>query len=90
MHGGKIHACLTVVTGAGPEEENNDRARLALVASFAQWVEGARPRTLPNAIAPVIAFLRSRIWQMISVAHVDTTPSDATAIAMAPAISEVE
>lgn len=24
-------------------------------ASFAQWIEGARPRTLPNAIAPVIA-----------------------------------
>jgi 1,4-dihydroxy-2-naphthoate octaprenyltransferase len=28
---------------------------MALVASFAQWVQGARPRTLPNAIAPVIA-----------------------------------
>jgi 1,4-dihydroxy-2-naphthoate octaprenyltransferase len=25
------------------------------VATFAQWVEGARPRTLPNAVAPVIA-----------------------------------
>jgi 1,4-dihydroxy-2-naphthoate octaprenyltransferase len=25
------------------------------MASVAQWVEGARPRTLPNAIAPVIA-----------------------------------
>jgi 1,4-dihydroxy-2-naphthoate octaprenyltransferase len=25
------------------------------VASIAQWVEGARPRTLPNAIAPVLA-----------------------------------
>jgi 1,4-dihydroxy-2-naphthoate octaprenyltransferase len=25
------------------------------VASLAQWVEGARPRTLPNAIAPVLA-----------------------------------
>ncbi|HET6732172.1 hypothetical protein, partial [Mycobacterium sp.] len=23
------------------------------MATFAQWVEGARPRTLPNAIAPV-------------------------------------
>ena len=28
---------------------------MTLVASFAQWVEGARPRTLPNAVAPVIA-----------------------------------
>ena len=28
---------------------------MAFVASVAQWVEGARPRTLPNAIAPVIA-----------------------------------
>ncbi len=25
------------------------------MASFAQWIAGARPRTLPNAIAPVIA-----------------------------------
>jgi 1,4-dihydroxy-2-naphthoate octaprenyltransferase len=25
------------------------------MATVAQWVEGARPRTLPNAIAPVIA-----------------------------------
>lgn len=25
------------------------------MASFAQWLDGARPRTLPNAIAPVIA-----------------------------------
>ncbi len=24
------------------------------MASLAQWVEGARPRTLPNAIAPVL------------------------------------
>ena len=29
--------------------------RLTVVASIAQWVEGARPRTLPNALAPVIA-----------------------------------
>src|SRR6201997_584218 len=27
----------------------------ALVASFAQWISGARPRTLPNAVAPVVA-----------------------------------
>ncbi|MFZ0834624.1 MAG: 1,4-dihydroxy-2-naphthoate polyprenyltransferase, partial [Mycobacterium sp.] len=25
------------------------------MASLAQWIEGARPRTLPNAVAPVIA-----------------------------------
>src|SRR5262245_60930593 len=37
-------------------------ARLALVASFAQWVEGARPRTLPNAIAPVIAGTGGAAW----------------------------
>lgn len=24
------------------------------MASFAQWIEGARPRTLPNAVAPVV------------------------------------
>jgi 1,4-dihydroxy-2-naphthoate polyprenyltransferase len=32
------------------------------VASFAQWVEGARPRTLPNAIAPVIAGTGAVAW----------------------------
>jgi len=38
------------------------------MATFAQWVEGARPRTLPNAIAPVIAgtgaagWLHSAVW----------------------------
>lgn len=30
-------------------------ANIAIMATLAQWVEGARPRTLPNAIAPVIA-----------------------------------
>ena len=33
-----------------------------LVATFAQWVEGARPRTLPNAIAPVIAGTGAAAW----------------------------
>ncbi|HME47749.1 1,4-dihydroxy-2-naphthoate polyprenyltransferase [Mycobacterium sp.] len=38
------------------------------MATFAQWVEGARPRTLPNAVAPVIAgtgaaaWLHSMVW----------------------------
>ncbi len=32
------------------------------VASVAQWVEGARPRTLPNAIAPVIAGTGAAAW----------------------------
>jgi len=38
------------------------------MASVAQWIEGARPRTLPNAIAPVIAgtgaaaWLHSAVW----------------------------
>ncbi|HVQ52362.1 MAG TPA: 1,4-dihydroxy-2-naphthoate octaprenyltransferase, partial [Mycobacterium sp.] len=32
------------------------------MASFAQWVEGARPRTLPNAIAPVIAGTGGAAW----------------------------
>src|SRR5690348_15977968 len=35
---------------------------MSLVASFAQWVEGARPRTLPNAIAPVIAGTGGAAW----------------------------
>ena len=32
------------------------------MASFAQWVEGARPRTLPNAVAPVIAGTGAAGW----------------------------
>jgi 1,4-dihydroxy-2-naphthoate octaprenyltransferase len=38
------------------------------VASLSQWIAGARPRTLPNAIAPVIAgtggaaWLHSAVW----------------------------
>jgi 1,4-dihydroxy-2-naphthoate octaprenyltransferase len=32
------------------------------VASLAQWVEGARPRTLPNAVAPVIAGTGAAAW----------------------------
>jgi len=32
------------------------------VANFAQWVEGARPRTLPNAVAPVIAGTGAAAW----------------------------
>jgi 1,4-dihydroxy-2-naphthoate octaprenyltransferase len=32
------------------------------VATFAQWVEGARPRTLPNALAPVIAGTGAAAW----------------------------
>src|SRR3954465_7510879 len=32
------------------------------VASIAQGVEGARPRTLPNAVAPVIAGTGAAAW----------------------------
>ncbi|CAJ1493752.1 1,4-dihydroxy-2-naphthoate polyprenyltransferase [[Mycobacterium] kokjensenii] len=32
------------------------------MASFSQWIEGARPRTLPNAIAPVIAGTGAAAW----------------------------
>jgi 1,4-dihydroxy-2-naphthoate polyprenyltransferase len=34
----------------------------ALVATFAQWISGARPRTLPNAVAPVIAGTGAAAW----------------------------
>jgi 1,4-dihydroxy-2-naphthoate polyprenyltransferase len=51
-----------MVGRAGREEKINVRARLTLVASFAQWVEGARPRTLPNAFAPVIAGTGAAGW----------------------------
>jgi 1,4-dihydroxy-2-naphthoate octaprenyltransferase len=32
------------------------------VASIAEWVEGARPRTLPNAVAPVIGGTGAAAW----------------------------
>ena len=38
------------------------------MASFRQWISGARPRTLPNAVAPVVAgtgaaaWLHSAVW----------------------------
>jgi 1,4-dihydroxy-2-naphthoate octaprenyltransferase len=32
------------------------------MASLAQWVEGARPRTLPNAVAPVLAGTGAAAW----------------------------
>ncbi|MBB5161690.1 1,4-dihydroxy-2-naphthoate polyprenyltransferase [Mycobacterium sp. AZCC_0083] len=32
------------------------------MASIAEWVEGARPRTLPNAVAPVIAGTGAAAW----------------------------
>jgi len=37
------------------------------VASFTQWVSGARPRTLPNAVAPVIAGTGAAAWQHAAV-----------------------
>lgn len=37
-----------LIAGAGHRQD-------AFVASFAQWIAGARPRTLPNAVAPVVA-----------------------------------
>jgi 1,4-dihydroxy-2-naphthoate octaprenyltransferase len=35
---------------------------MAAVASIAQWIEGARPRTLPNAVSPVIAGTGAAAW----------------------------
>ncbi|MGD9618932.1 MAG: 1,4-dihydroxy-2-naphthoate polyprenyltransferase [Mycolicibacterium sp.] len=32
------------------------------MASFAQWIEGARPRTMPNAVAPVVAGTGAAAW----------------------------
>ena len=32
------------------------------MATFAQWISGARPRTLPNAVAPVIAGTGGAAW----------------------------
>ena len=32
------------------------------MASVTQWIEGARPRTLPNAVAPVIAGTGAAAW----------------------------
>ncbi len=35
---------------------------MTLMATVAQWVEGARPRTLPNAVSPVIAGTGAAAW----------------------------
>jgi len=46
------------------------------MATVAQWIEGARPRTLPNAVAPVIigtgaaAWLDSAVWWKAALALV--------------------
>ena len=32
------------------------------MASLGQWISGARPRTLPNAVAPVIAGTGAAAW----------------------------
>ena len=32
------------------------------MATVAEWIEGARPRTLPNAVAPVIAGTGAAAW----------------------------
>lgn len=32
------------------------------MASFGQWISGARPRTLPNAVAPVVAGTGAAAW----------------------------
>src|SRR5271163_3998895 len=40
---------------------------MAVVATFAQWVSGARPRTLPNAVAPVVAGTGAAAWSHCAV-----------------------
>jgi 1,4-dihydroxy-2-naphthoate octaprenyltransferase len=37
-------------------------ATMTPVATVAQWIEGARPRTLPNAVAPVVAGTGAAAW----------------------------
>ena len=37
------------------------------MASLAQWIEGARPRTLPNAVAPVLVGTGAAAW--VDTAH---------------------
>lgn len=45
-------------TGSGGPQPWDDRG----MATVAQWIEGARPRTLPNAVAPVIAGTGAAAW----------------------------
>lgn len=40
----------------------SQHATMTRMATFAQWVEGARPRTLPNAVAPVLAGTGAAAW----------------------------
>ena len=67
-------AVMAADLGAGPSSGQppavtarlSRRARGACddcpMASAAQWIEGARPRTLPNAVAPVIAGTGAAAW----------------------------
>ncbi len=58
------HPCVVTL----PLPPPGCRIRLGPMASAAQWLEGARPRTLPNAIAPVLvgtgaaASLDAAVW----------------------------
>ena len=40
----------------------SQHATMTRMATFAQWVEGARPRTLPNAVATVLAGTGAAAW----------------------------
>ncbi|EYT51046.1 1,4-dihydroxy-2-naphthoate polyprenyltransferase [Brachybacterium muris] len=41
------------------------------MATVSQWIEGARPRTWPAAVAPVAAGTGSAIWQLRSIGELD-------------------
>jgi 1,4-dihydroxy-2-naphthoate octaprenyltransferase len=55
-------APLCIVAGGHPLIVVHGACNDRRVASFGQWIAGARPRTLPNAIAPVIAGTGAAAW----------------------------
>lgn len=50
-----MHRCPIVFEPGAPGQFISSGCEDQPMASAAQWLEGARPRTLPNAIAPVVA-----------------------------------
>ena len=55
-------AHLFIVAGGHPLIVVHGTCNDRRMASFAQWIAGARPRTLPNAVAPVVAGTGAAAW----------------------------
>ena len=60
-------ALPTVATCVQPGNRHPTPARIPAMATPAQWIAGARPRTLPAAVAPVLAGTAVAVWEREAV-----------------------